>query len=339
MVQKSSILRVIRMLLVICWATVPFYANAERGFWRLEQAPTSPKILEAAKSIFQITVPTGELVKVDLKRFPSALLAMQSLKDHADLNSGERLLRERALTKCFKQKKDVCSLLSTFELGTGFLVGDRMTLVSAFHVFRDVLRSQSEKSFSIIIQDRNGKIIFGSDVGDVANVAFAHSSALQTADKTSPIVDAIELKLSKALSGFEPLTVGNDGDLKTGDAIINIGYPGPTYDRAKVLAKPDSDGVSQLATYGNVIDYSDYFKRTGKDINKVQNDLITLIKAATFYTDSDSYFGMSGAPALNSIGEVVGMVIGSYPVDGSASTQTSVGTIRASWILNLRNLR
>lgn len=72
---------------------------------------------------------------------------------------------------------------------------------------------------------------------------------------------------------------------------------------------------------------------------KLQPDLVALIRAATFYTDSDSYFGMSGAPALNPIGEVVGMVIGSYPVNGSANAQTAVGTIRASWILNLRNLR
>lgn len=339
MALKSFALPVVRLFLTIWWATVPFNASAERGFWKLEQVPANPKALEAAKSIFQVTVPTGDPVKVDLKRFPSPLLAMQSLKDNVHLNAGERMLRERALEKCFRQRKDVCILLSTFELGTAFLVGNKTTLVSVFHVFRDLLRSKSEKSFAMVIQDRTGKIVFGSDIGDIAHVEFAHPSALQATDRTSPIVDAIEFKLSKSLSAYEPLAIGNDADLKIGDTVLNIGYPGPTYDRAKTLSKPDSDGVSQLATYGTVLDYGEYLRRTGKDITKVKPDLMALIKAATFYSDSDSYPGMSGAPALNSKGEVVGMVIGSFPVDASANAQTSVGTIRASWILNLRHLR
>lgn len=309
-------------------------AYAERGFWKIEDIAKSPAFAKTVDSIFLITVPAGKTLTLDLKKYPTIDAAMSTFADNGTLNEAEKILRKRLIGRCFDKREHLCTVWPTFELGSMFLANNPQTGISAFHVFRDFLKGKSSTVIPFIVQDRIGKIIYGAKENETATIDFVRPEVLKNPERTTPYFDVIVLKLSRAIQAGALLPLSNE-EPKVGENVIHIGYPGKTYDRMKVLGKPDSDGVNLFATSGPVLDNGEYLRRTGKDIYTIPADTISLLGMATLFSDADSYFGMSGAPTFNSRGEIVGMVIGSHPVDGSASTQTSVVSLRLNWVLAL----
>lgn len=302
-----------------------------------------------------VTVPAGETIELDLGQHKTADAAFKSLKDASDLTEGETILRKRSIGRCFdsngKAKSKACSILKTFELGTMFLMGDTKTAFSAFHVFRDFIKGEikngSMGAIDLIVQDQAGKIVFGALDFEKARVSFVHQEALKDRTNgasgsstvtTNPIVDFIQLRLSRSISNSRPLTVRYD--LATSASVpvtplYHIGFPGQTFDRMTIHGKPESNGVDLYATYGSAISLNEYLIRTGKDPKSIDPEVLKLLDKSTLYLDSDSYFGMSGAPVLNEAGEVIGLHIGSFPVSGVASPVKTTVSIRASWIRDL----
>lgn len=309
-------------------------AHAESGFWKIEDITKSPAFAKVADSIFLITVPAGKTSTLDLKKYATIDAAMLTFADNGTLTEGEKILRKRHINRCFEKQEYSCKVWPTFELGSMFLANDPKIGVSAFHVFRDFLQGKSPAEIPVIVQDRAGKIIYGAKENETLTIDFVRPEVMANQERTTTYFDVIVLKLSRAIQTGALLPLGHE-EPKVGESVIHIGYPGRTYDRMKILGKPDSDGVNLFATSGPVLDNGEYLRRTGKDIKTIPADTISLLTMATLFSDADSYFGMSGAPTFNSRGEVIGMVIGSHPVDGSASTQTSVVSLRLSWVLAL----
>lgn len=320
--------------MAIFWSLFPNLAKAELGFWKVDQIQLNPALQEAAKSVFLVTVPAGEKVTIDLKKYPTIESAMTSMQDHKELNSPELILRERSIKKCLNDQVDICTVFSTFELGTVFLIENSQTAIGAFHVFRDFLSGETKK-IDLVVQDYEGKIVFGATEKDLAFLGYAHDDAFKNKNKTSPILDFIQLRFSRSLGPYQPLSINFNYLFSPGDSVFHIGFPGATYDRQQGFGKPDSDGVSQYITRGPVVEIGTYLERTGKDPKTIDLQVMSLLDQANLYSGSDSYFGMSGGPTLNKNGEVIGLLIGSYPVDGAASELKTTVSIKSSWVLRL----
>lgn len=187
----------------------------------------------------------------------------------------------------------------------------------------------------MIIQDRDGKIIFGEQDGDVAKLSFAAPEALQEKVQTSPLFDFALVTLSRPLGSQLPLKINFDNLPEAGAKTFSVGYPAKTYDRKSKLGQPDSDGVSQYCTFGVALTPNDYLVRSNKNSKVISPEVIDILNQAHLFSDDDSYFGMSGAPTFNKKGEVVGLVLGAYPVDAAASASSVVLSIRVSWIRGL----
>ena len=329
--MNPSRVRTLTSLLLLALVASPLSAQAEKGFWKLDQI-SNVAVQKAAKFVYAVETPAGEQVEVDLQRYPTLEKALETFQDHSQLTYGEAILRRRILTRCFRAHQSKCAVFETSEVGSLFLFGDTQTAISAFHVFRDGLRGKADTILDLVISDRDGKVLFGATEDEVARVSFMRPEEFS---KQKVLFDFVQLKLPRPIDG--QVLEFAEADLPLAANAFHVGYPGKTYDRIAKLGKPDSDGTSQYVTYGPTVSAETYFRTTGKDPDQIQPEVMNLLKHAHVHTDADSYFGMSGGPTFNDEGKIVGITTGVFPVEGTAAKDSIVLSLRAGWIKWLLN--
>jgi S1-C subfamily serine protease len=333
MLERKSMILATGLVMLCHGLAVPLLAHAEKGFWTIRTVPNAPKILaQIAKSVLMVEVPSGTDVAIDLIRNPSIESALANFEDHATLTEAETILRKRQLGRCFAKKAKVCTLHSSFELGTAFMVENTRSFVSAYHVFRDVLRGNRQNRIDMVLQDADGHIVFGRSDDDRTRIAFAAPEAVEAKSVTPQSVDCILLKTSRPILGSMPLPISDEATTRPGSVVFSIGYPGATYDRAAKLGRPDSDGVSLYVTFGQVLGLHEALRRNKKDPANMSSDRLEALGENLLISDADSYFGMSGGPTINAKGEVIGIVVGSFPVDGAADALSESFSMRPVWM-------
>lgn len=329
--RLSRIYPSLALVLLSSLATVmPIIANAETGFWSVEQVNPAPGLRVAVNSVLRVTVLAGEELDIDMSRFQKAEAAMGAFPDATSISPSEILLRRRALDRCYDEIQVVCRVLAGFESGTLFFVGDSRTAISTLHVFSDTLRSSRISKVDLVIQDRYGKVVYGLNSDDKAETLFMQEG-LGENPKNGLAQELIGLKLEVDLVGAVPLRFAAK-DANLGEMVYQVGFPGETNDRFRLLGKPDSNGQSQSITYGSAIDVEAYLMRIGQNPASMSEADKSRIASTFLISDSDGYFGMSGGPSLNAKGEVLGLIVAAYPADGAARKDPAVISLKANYI-------
>ncbi len=312
-------------------------ALAEKGFFRVTTASIPKPVADAARSIFEVVVPNGTPVNVDLSKFTSLDEIKIWIANDQKLEADEKIIKLKEVKSCWDKQQKSCLVLVKFESGTVFPISDTKHIASVFHMFRDYARAfnvgndeVSSLNVPIVLKNAAGKIIYGESDSETAKLSFV-TVAKDKGNEDKSFIDIAMLTLSSPLQNVTPLVVADDKSLNDGDTVYSIGFPAPTYDRLKILNRADSNGVGQFLTYGPTISFSELFSRIGKDPKDISAENLKMAKDSIFYADSDGYFGMSGGPTLNKLGQVIGLNKGTFPVDGHADPKSIFGIIRMSW--------
>lgn len=337
--RKSFVLLCLVVLIPILTVTIftPKVVHAEMGFWRLNEIPKDQSVLEvASRATFRVTVLSGSKISIDLDQFPSIDSAVKNSFSVASSTPAATLLRKRALNRCLEKKNKACVIFASTEEGAVFLTDDHSTIWGALHVFRDIIDEKQDEPIDLVLENKDNQVVFGDSSGSHAKITLVYAEALP---KLSPekqkefmAVDFIRLRLSRPLNGIQPLVMKKELSGSTGDTAYSLGFPGYTSDRIN-YQQSDSDGISQYVTFGKTISIQEHMIRTKKDPTKVPPETLKGVNGIMVVVDSDCYSGMSGGPIIDTTGEVIGILTGGYPIDGSASEPRMTLGLRSQWLI------
>ena len=167
-----------------------------------------------------------------------------------------------------------------------------------------------EINIPLILKNHAGEIVFDSSLKTSSDRAYFESvpSSLFLPDsKLSPlgVPDAVKIKLSKNLS--HQLVMGQEA--LPGTPVFLIGFPKPTDNRFTDFQAPDSNGIDQYLTFGEVLQAESL-------IEQFELSPLTLkfaLEEDYKYTlNTDCEQGMSGGALVNQAGEFIGLTQGIF---------------------------
>jgi S1-C subfamily serine protease len=166
------------------------------------------------------------------------------------------------------------------ELGTGFIFGDKVHVITAYHLLSgasnvDVISSEG---------DRYSATLLGADpFSDVAILEVNSTTPIQKGLTTTSPMQSHLTTLNESL---KPVRVGNSSALRVGDPVVTIGY------------NFGSTGPSMTGGLVSKTDYVLAFPAGGFSIPNI------------IQTDVTVNPGNSGGPLVDMSGRVVGMIYG-----------------------------
>lgn len=166
-------------------------------------------------------------------------------------------------------------------IGTGFAIGDGLTIVTAAHVVNDLLNSGQGDSLGVLIRTGEG--------------AQFRAATLVNLDKDH---DLARLRIKGA--ALPPLRLGDSSKINEGKALAFMGFPlGMVLGLRHVTHRCIVSAITPLATPAITARQLD-----GKTASQLQKP-----GYAVFQLDGTAYPGSSGSPLFDpATGEVVGVV-------------------------------
>jgi hypothetical protein len=206
---------------------------------------------------------------------------------------------------------------------TGYITGNGSRVRTALHEISEVVARYADKaaprsivtaSIPLYISDSAGRRIWSPQNG-VAMATFRKVDPFRVVNNfTQPNDDIADIQLGRPVG--TPLNVAAGGP-RENETIYIIGYPQKSEDRQQ-YSVPDAPGGQIRISVGEVISMETASKKQGVE----PRDLTRKTKAYyrdMYVTNADGGPGLSGAPAVNARGEVIGTMTAGYPADGRAS--------------------
>ena len=296
------------------------------GFLRPDSPLLPEAVKKAAKSVFAIAVPAGELVLANdiFKRLPlkEVISKLQGMPDNDNFGPADRAIYINQINNCLTMNVQDCKIFEGISYGTAFVTGDGQDLRTALHVVIDFVKNARATGASaqipIYLLDSNGKIVFDPQ-NITATVAATYEGALDTSiyegkDMGRFNLDQVLIRLSSPIS--KPIPIANRPFLEGEPAFI-AGVAKRTEDRAIFNAK-DSDGVSISVSRGTALGSGSLMKRLEKaGFNTNEISTSQMLREGTAVT-ADGAPRSSGGAILNAQGEVVGVYNSGLPQSGAA---------------------
>lgn len=201
----------------------------------------------------------------------------------------------------------VISPSGSISTGSGFLINDTSTIITNHHVIASSLQDafifvMSEQEASKLAPQLRGE---GKTSRDVYQYAVDHLPRAKVA-WSDPAKDLAIVTPSGAVAG-RPLSLTSGSLVHVGDRVVAFGFPG--LNRAM--------GPASLVTLdrrpGEI---------TSQHVESARN-------RGVYATSANTYQGMSGGPAVNACGEVLGVVVGGFsrPVTNEKGESISTETV------------
>lgn len=333
-------------------------AFAKLGFYNIDDIQASNSLKKVTNSVFKISIPDGNLVSpIDLVGASSKQEFLETMKSYG-ISEADSIIYNKQISDCEQQKVTNfvdCKFFEGVGAGTIFTVGkDGDKLWTSLHTFRGFLIAKLKESFPVInkgnldqvnkkvkeislpivLENKDYEIVFGESKKDVVRIKSIHPKALlsiyASEDDLELYMDYVEVTISKKLGSG--LIIGSSTSKET----FTVGFPYETEDRANFNA-PDSNGYDQYVTVGKTLTAANFenflIEALGNTV--AQNELeATLLqyKSSVIATDNDGVHGLSGAPLVNSKGEVLGVFGASIPYDGLASAEKKTFSVSFQYI-------
>ena len=276
-----------------------YIALADPGFWAIDNIDIPGIIQENGNSVYQIIVLTPNHKEI-LKRagYKDSLskerhLLEDDMKKPPTEMPSVNLGRYYQIESCIKSGNDRCEIYKTISLGTAFeasLYSDAISLWTSYDCVEKVIQNypgKGEIPLNILLVDKNREVVFDTRIqGQSAKIIeFVYE------------INVVQIELSgtigKPLLFVEPGKAGGK-ELKE---IYIMGFPivqREETNREDYYAPP-------LKRYNPALTIGEVFLRPVHSRNGSG--------AKHIECDADSAPGMSGGPAFNERGEVVGIFI------------------------------
>ena len=287
---------------------------AEPGFWAVDSIDIPGVIKEKSESVYQMIVlassPHETLKKVgyegSLSKERERLVADMK-KPPTEMPSGD-LGSYYQIESCLRSGREHCDIYKTIAVGTAFeadLYPDASSLWTSYGNVKEVIKNHLEKEglsdsdkekrieetgipLNIVLVKKDKKVVFDTHIqGQSAKiVGYARG------------IGVVRIELSEAIG--KPLLFGEHegGAGKSLEDIYLMGFPVVQRDetnREDYYAYP-------LRRYGLSVTIGEVFQRPVHNNRRVAG-------ARHIECDADSAPGMSGGPAFNERGEVIGVFI------------------------------
>ncbi len=300
-------------LFIVCLLLLPLNLMAKPGFMEIQNDEIPSNVRKAASSVYKLFIPAGESKLVSLKGI--------SLFRKKEEDPWIRM----QIGFCKRTNQQECLLFEQIGEGTAFSMGSHFSVYSAMHNFYDEISYKSKKSnarsrLELIQELQREPIVFAmssyehqSVINPAKDFGFPQffnpskyllrSNLISFVSTIGRVSDIIKIRTEKFLNNF--LTQAKLTP-RIGEQVYVMGYPSRTVDRKSVGAE-DSDGESLRVSTGSTVSFEEWERISGTITNSQEKEILV---NNFLYTDADCVHGNSGGPALNSEGEVIGIVIG-----------------------------
>ncbi len=288
-------------------------ALADPGFWAIDNIDVPGVIQENVNSVYQIIMLAPSHQEILKKAGYENSLSKERHRLEDDMKKPPTIMpsgnlgRFYQIDSCIKSGRGRCEIYKTISLGTAFeasLYSDAISLWTSYDCVEEVIRNypgKEEIPLNILLVDKNREVVFDTRIqGQSAKIIdFVYE------------INVVQIELSgiigKPLLFVEPGKAGG----KELEEIYIMGFPlvqREETNREDYYAPP-------LKRYNPALTIGEVFLRPVHNRNGSGAKLIEC--------DADSAPGMSGGPAFNESGEVVGIFI--KPIEsgvGSVLTPT-----------------
>lgn len=307
--------------------------SSHLGFFEINSENIPAPVRTAAQSVVLIITPEGKLTTVGEVfgpllgnvSFQEIVKRVESKAVSQDFVAGEKDLYLYELRQCAKSPDPMtCKMYEGDKISAGYIIGDGSRVRTAFHAVEDLVGDAIESGnvmagkIQVWIYDSSGKPLWSPESGLVpAFFSTANLAALQKrADGTiiPPNEDLAEIQLDRRIGPAVPhaSVLPNPGE-----TIYQIGFPQRSADRVYFNA-PDAPGAQLRIAYGRVLTIEETAAKLGIQMPYLSYESKRILNM-TVVTDADGGPGLSGGPAVNAKGEVIGTYTAGNPADGHAS--------------------
>lgn len=277
---------------------------ADPGFWAIGDIDIPKVIKENGNSVYQVIVLQSKRHEILKKVGYKASISKEKHRLEADAEKpptetpSGNLGRYFQIESCIKSGRDQCEIYKTIAVGTAFeasLYPDTSTLWTSYHNVEDVIKNHRKREglkdsdipLNILLVDKDRRLTFDTRIpGQSAKIiGFDYG------------IGVAQIQLGEALG--RPLLFGEYRglDRKGLEDIYILGFPLVQRNETK----REDYYAYPLKRYDLSVTIGEIFLRPA---HSSQSSEARRIKC-----DADSAPGMSGAPAFNELGEVIGIFI------------------------------
>lgn len=277
---------------------------ADPGFWAIMDIDIPKVIKENGNSVYQVIVLQSKRHEILKKVGYEASISKEKHRLEADAEKpptetpSGNLGRYYQIESCIKSGRDQCEIYKTIAVGTAFeasLYPDTSTLWTSYHNVEGVIKNHREREglkdsaipLNILLVDKDRRLIFDTRIPGQSAKIISFDNGIGVA----------QIQLGEALG--RPLLFGEYRgiDRKGLEDIYILGFPLVQRNetrREDYYAYP-------LKRYNLSVTIGEIFLRPAHSRQSSE--------ARRIECDADSAPGMSGAPAFNELGEVIGIFI------------------------------
>ncbi len=304
-------------------------AMAEPGFWPIQHEKVPEKVRLAAKSVYQVYLPSAQAEWLAIHEVPSQKPYLRQRFPEDD----RQLLIFQELSLCEQQMWDKCRYsVSKMPAATLYAIENNQ-FVSVTHsliyyvqrlIYLQGIKKPEILGLKIPAVISDGKKLFPVFL-KVSKAKIETVEVLQKQLRRHPTAgfeedfDGIVFEV-EGFKAKEVLKIAKDTP-KPGDKIYALGFPAATNNRKQFFNVPDSNGKSLYVTMGEAIDGKEMIKRRikGIDVEVTDEELRRYVAFG-----GDGAVGLSGGAMVNQEGEVVGVVHSIHPHYNKLTTKEEI---------------
>ncbi len=319
-------------------------SSSHLGFYPLSHLSIPPQVRGAAASVFQVLVPSPEGKSLNTFQLPSPKFTelKKRFQNYKNMSITSRKMIAAQIDFCEQQSLKSCNIYLNAHAATGFSMnGIFWTNAHVVESYFDQLKDL-QGPLLIFIFNQNNELILNPLMDPVflQKLPAMNERAQQRGTFYSEETDFVGFRLPKLIAPSLRAAALNDS-IKLSHDLYMPGFPACTnchessesQDSNDLLDRspfPNSSGHGLHLTHGPILSLA-----AAASLLEIPLDSLTrLAGKGLMFLESDSRQGMSGAPILNSQGQVIGIFSGGKTkYKNGTLTRVSRG-VRAQQLLN-----
>lgn len=295
-------------------------SSAHLGFYPLDHLSIPPQVRVASDSVLQIVVPNPEGRSLNTFQVPSPEYTALKKRfiNYKNMSATSRKMIGAQIKFCDEQNLKSCDIYLNSHAATGFIMnGAFWTNAHVVESYLDQLKNLNDRLL-IFIFNKNDELILNPLVDPVylQKLPALNERARQLGSFYSEETDFVAFKIPKLLAPSLNAAPDKNSTLLSQDLYIP-GFPACTncsealsgQDSNDLLNRfpfPNSTGQGLRVTHGPRLNLTAAANLLGVPLDSLSR----LAGQGLMFIESDSRQGMSGAPILNSQGQVIGIFSG-----------------------------
>lgn len=319
-------------------------SGSHLGFYSASHLSIPPQVRKASDSVFQIIVPNLEGKSLNTFQIPSReyTALKKRFLNYKNMSATSRKVIAAQIDFCDWQTLKSCDIYLNSHAATGFFMnGALWTNAHVVESYFDQLKNPQERLL-IFIFNKNDELILNPLVEPVflQKLPVLNQRAEQRGTFYSEETDFVAFKIPKALAPSLQPVPDKNSILLSQDLYIP-GFPACTnchegsnsQDSNDLLDRspfPNSSGHGLHLTHGPRLSLA-----AAASLLEIPLDNLTRLSGqGLMFLESDSRQGMSGAPILNSQGQVIGIFSGGKTKSKNGTLSRVSRGVRVQQLLN-----